>query len=94
VARPVAKRRAEMFSRRCQFSKSGTLTFAYHSKFFANSYFRAASRPTFFINHFLYPHHRHAIPNRAIIHRQYSIENFVRLQRRPLYPPQIISAAF
>jgi hypothetical protein len=61
VARPIAKRRAGMFSRRCQFSKGGMLTFAYRSKFFANSYFRA-SRPTFFITHFLYSHHRHRIP--------------------------------
>src|SRR4029077_8365356 len=56
VARPIAKRRAGILCLPCRFSKGGMLTFAYRSKFFANSYFRA-SRPTFFITHFLYPHH-------------------------------------
>jgi hypothetical protein len=89
VARPIAKRRAGMFRRRCQFSKGGMLTFAYRSKFFANSYFRA-SRPTFFHHTFPVPSSRTRNPNRAIIHRQYSIENWVRLQRPTHNSPQNI----
>jgi hypothetical protein len=83
---------AEMFSRRCQFSKGGVLTFAYRSKFFANSYFRA-SRPAFFHHTFLVPSSQTRNRNRAIIHRRYSIENRARLQRRTHPPPQNILAA-
>src|ERR1700676_4934913 len=51
----------------------------------------ANSRPCFFITFFLYRPHRHANRNRAIIHRQYSIENCARLQRWTQNPPQTIS---
>ena len=89
-----------------RFAKGGMLTFACRSEFFANSFTSAqpqrqsassrcsSSRsclPPFFVTHFLYPHHRHANRNRAIIHRQYSIENCARLQRRTKNPPQNIS---
>src|SRR6266446_3637767 len=47
-----------------------------------------ASRPAFFITFFLYRPHRHRIAIRTIIHRQYSIENSARLQRRIHHPPQ------
>src|SRR6266446_45415 len=49
--------------------------------------------PASFITFFLYRPHRHRIAIRAIIHRQYSIENSARLQRRTHHPPVKPSSA-
>src|SRR6266446_6133412 len=51
------------------------------------------SSQTFFITFFSYGPHRHRIAIRAIIHRQYSIENYARLQRRTHHPQQKPSSA-
>jgi len=45
---------------------------------------------SFFHHFFLVPPSQTHNPNRAIIHRQCSIENCVRLQRRTHHPPQNI----